>query len=53
MCDVSSHGCSRLNSLNISWCFLVTDNCVQHLLSSRAIQQFLCKGCIKVVTLVD
>jgi len=44
-----SRGCSHLEFVNISWCCLVTDDGVRHLVAKCTnIQYFLCKGCVKV-----
>jgi len=49
----ASRGCSHLESVNISWCCLVTDDGVRHLASKCTnIQYFICKGCIKVSIVV-
>jgi len=48
-----SRGCSHLEFVNISWCCLVTDDGVRHLVAKCTnIQYFLCKGCVKVMLLL-
>ena len=48
---IFSRGCSHLEFINISWCCLVTDDGVRHLVSKCTnMQYFLCKGCVKVLS---